>query len=297
MRTLPFLLLALLAQQPRSATTFTSRSELVVLHVSVVDGDAGFVGGLPRDAFVVHENGLPQSVALFEHDDTPVTIGLVIDNSQSMASRREAVIEAGMAFAAASHPADEMFTVNFNEQVWTGLPDGQPFTSNYAELRAALMRAGARGKTALFDALDRAMRHLDDGRQPRKALLVVSDGGDNASRASFEQVLDAALRRDVVIYAIGLADPNDREARPNLLRTLAKVTGGEVFFPRKNSEIPEVMERIARDIRSSYTLGFVPAAAAGAAQPRKIRVDVRATGNRRLSGRSRSLYLGPEGTR
>jgi Ca-activated chloride channel homolog len=297
MRILPFLLLALLAQQPRSATPFTSRSELVVLHVSVVDGDAGFVGGLPRDAFVVQENGRPQPVALFEHDDTPVTIGLVIDNSQSMASRREAVIEAGMAFASASHPADEMFTVNFNEQVWTGLPDGQPFTSNYAELRTALMRAGARGKTALFDALDRAMRHLDAGRQPRKALLVVSDGGDNASRVTFEQVLDAALRRDVVIYAIGLADPDDREARPDVLRTLAKVTGGEVFFPRKNSEIPEVMERIARDIRSSYTLGFVPAVSAGPEHPRNMHVAVRATGHRRLSVRSRSLYIGPEAAR
>ena len=226
-----------------------------------------------------------------------MTVGLVIDNSQSMASRREAVIEAGMAFSAASNPADEMFTVNFNEQVWTGLPDGQAFTSNYAELRTALMRAGARGKTALFDALDRAMRHLDQGAQPRKALLVVSDGGDNASTTTFEQVLDGALRRDVVIYAIGLADRDDREAKPDVLRKLAKVTGGEVFFPNKNAEIPGVMERIARDIRSSYTLGFVPAPSQGAAQARKIRVEVRTPGNRRLSVRSRSVYIGTEGGR
>jgi len=296
MRIFPLLLLSLLAQQPRSAT-FVSRSELVVLHVSVVDDEAGFVGGLPREAFVVHENGRPQPVALFEHDDTPVTVGLVIDNSQSMASRRETVIEAGMAFAAASNPADEMFTVNFNERVWTGLPDGQPFTSNYNELRTALLRAGARGKTALFDALDRALRQLDEGRQPRKALLVVSDGGDNASSATFDQVLDAALRRDVVIYGIGLADRDDREAKPDVLRKLAKVTGGEVFFPKKNSEIPGLMERIARDIRSSYTLGFVPGPSEGSARPRAIRVEVRPPDKRRLSVRSRSLYLGPEAGR
>ena len=296
MRMLPFVLLSLLVQPPRGAT-FVSRSELVVLHVSVVDGDAGFVGGLSRDAFVVHENGRPQPVTLFEHDDTPVTIGLVIDNSQSMAPRREAVIEAGMAFATASNPADEMFTVNFNERVWTGLPDGQSFTSNYAELRTALLRAGARGKTALFDALDRAMRQLDEGTLPRKALLVVSDGGDNASTATFEQILDAALRRDVVIYAIGLADRQDREAKPEVLRKLAKITGGEAFFPSKNSEIPGVMERIARDIRSSYTIGFVPAASHDSARPRTIRVEVRSPDKRRLSVRSRSLYLGPEASR
>jgi len=296
MRIYPFLLLALMAQQPRSATTFTSRSELVVLHVSVVDGEAGFVGGLPRDAFVVHENGRPQPVALFEHDDTPVTVGLVIDNSQSMAPRREAVIEAGIAFAAASNPADEMFTVNFNERVWTGLPDGQAFTSNYTDLRTALLRAGARGKTALFDAIDRAMRHLDEGVQPRKALLVVSDGGDNASSTTFEQVVDGALRRDVVIYAIGLADRADRDAKPDVLRKLARITGGEVFFPEKNAEIAGAMERIARDIRSSYTLGFVPGPSQDA-QPRKIHVDVRAPGHRRLSVRSRSLYIGAESGR
>jgi len=297
MRVLPLLLLSFLAQPPRSATTFVSRSELVVLHVSVVDGDAGFVGGLPREAFVVHENGRPQPVALFEHNDTPVTIGLVIDNSQSMATRRETVIEAGMAFAAASNPADELFTVNFNEQVWTGLPDGQPFTSNYGELRTALLRAGARGKTALFDALDRAMRHLDGGTLPRKALLVVSDGGDNASTATFEQVLDSALRRDVVIYAIGLTDRYGRDARPEVLRKLAKVTGGEAFFPSQTSEIPHLMERVARDIRSTYTLGFVPAPSDGSARPRTIRVEVHAPDRRRFSVRSRSLYLGPEGGR
>jgi len=294
MRIYSILLLSLLAQQHRGAATFTSRSELVVLHVSVVDDDAGFVGGLPRDAFTINADGRPFPVALFQNEDTPVTVGLVIDNSQSMAERREAVIDAGMAFAASSNPADEMFTVNFNERVWTGLPDGQRFTSDHAVLRTALSRAGARGQTALFDAIDTALRQLDEGQQPRKVLVVVSDGGDNASGATFKAVLDGALRRDVVIYTIGLADRNDDGAKPAVLREWAKVTGGEAFFPKKNDEIVPMMERIARDIRSSYTLGFVPARGEATAKPRKIRVEVHTADRRRFSVRSRSLYVGDD---
>jgi VWFA-related protein len=266
----------------------------VVVHVSVVDRHSGYVGGLSREAFSVHEDGRPQPIAFFEHEDTPVDVGLVIDNSQSMAPRREAVIAAGIAFAESSHPADDMFTLNFNERVWPGLAEGHAFTSDHGELREALSRAGARGQTALFDAIDGALRHLDRGRHTRKVLVVVSDGGDNASRTTFQQVRDAALRRDVVIYAIGLAGPDDTEARPRLLRELAGVTGGESFFPRKNAEIGPALERIARDIRSSYTLGYVPDGS-GAAQagPRKIRVDVQAPDHQNVSVRARSLYLRP----
>jgi Ca-activated chloride channel family protein len=289
MRVVPFVLLSLICQAPRSATTFSSRSDLVVLHVSVIDRHSGFVGGLPREAFSVQENGRPQPIAFFEHEDTPVSVGLVIDNSGSMAPRRDAVIAAGLAFAESSHPADEMFTVNFNERVWPGLPEGRAFTSDHGELQTALSRAGSRGQTALFDAVDAALRHLDDGRQPRKVLLVVSDGGDNASRVTFQQVLDGALRRDVVIYTIGLSDPDDREAKPGLLKELARVTGGEAFFPRTNDEIAPALERIARDIRSSYTVGYTPPD--GDRGPRKVHVDVRSAEHPGLSVRARSLYM------
>src|SRR5439155_2037119 len=128
---LPWLILALLAQapaQPRAA--FSSRSELVVLRVSVIDRKAGFVSGLPREAFAVQEDGRPQAIQFFENEDTPVTVGLVIDCSGSMQRRRDGVIAAGMAFADSSHPADELFTLNFNEKVWAGLPDDRPFTSD-----------------------------------------------------------------------------------------------------------------------------------------------------------------------
>jgi VWFA-related protein len=276
---------------PQERAAFSSRTELAVLHVSVLDRQAGFVPGLPREAFTVQENGRPQPIAFFENNDAPVTVGLVIDNSGSMQPRRDAVIAASMAFASSSNPADEMFTINFNERVWPGLPPGRAFTSDLAELREALGKSGARGQTALFDGIDAALRHLAQARKSRKVLIVVSDGGDNASRAKFSDVLEAALRTDVVIYTIGLHDENDRDAKPKLLRELADVTGGEAFFPRDNESVTPVLERIARDIRSSYTIGYVPPAAAADAR-RQVKVDVKPPDRRKLKVRVRSTYVG-----
>jgi len=284
-----FLVFQLLAQAPRASPAFKSGTDLAVLHVSVVDKHAGFVSGLPRDAFAVYEDGRPQPIAFFQNDDTPVSVGFVIDSSQSMFTRRDAVIAAGMAFAESSHPGDEIFTLNFNERIWPGLPDGQAFTSNHAELHEALNRSAARGQTALFDAVAAGLTHLDGGSMTRRVLIVVSDGGDNASRTRYADVLDAALRRDVVIYTVGLYDDYDRDARPEILRQLAAATGGEACFPRKLEEVAPALERIASDIRSSYTIGYVPPESDRAA-PRRIRVDVRPPAGRRLSVRARSAY-------
>jgi len=288
MVTLGLLVAALLAQ---NRPVFSSRADLVVLHVTVLDHHQGFVSGLRQDQFSVSEDGKPQPIALFQHDDTPVTVGLIIDSSGSMLRRRDAVIAAGMAFAASSNPADELFTVNFNEDVWPGLERGQDLTSDPGELRRALDRSGARGETALFDALAAGLHHLDRGHQPRKVLIVVSDGGDNASHTNFEKIMDTALRSDVVIYAIGIYDRDDHDANPKLLQRLAEVTGGEAFFPRENGEVTPVLERIARDVRASYTIGFTPAATRGDG-PHKLRVDLRTDDHRKLTVRARSAYIG-----
>jgi Ca-activated chloride channel family protein len=195
-----------------------------------------------------------------------------------------------MAFAESSNPADELFTINFNERVWPGLDDGQDFTSDSGTLRRALDRSGARGKTAFFDALTAAMRHLDKGHEPRKVLVVVSDGGDNASSTTCDDVLDRALRSDVVIYTVGILDENDDDQNPKLLKKLAEVTGGEAFFPKTNQEVKPVFERIARDIRSSYTLGYVPEE--GHTGMHRLHVEVRDPERRKLSVRARSAYVG-----
>jgi VWFA-related protein len=286
------LLSALLAQDPQPRASFSSRSELVVLRVSVVDKRAGFVGGLPREAFSVLEDGRPQPIQFFENEDTPVTVGLVIDSSGSMQRRRDDVIAAGLAFADSSNPADEIFTVHFNEKVWAGLPAGQAFTSDREELRRALNRSLTRGQTALFDAIAMGLERLDEGHRTRKVLVVVSDGADNASRTTFAEVLDTALRRDVVIYTIGMFDPNDTEVKPRLLRELAGATGGEAFFPRPDDDVTPLLKRIAHDIRSGYALGYVPPAGGDGQRRRNVRVNVRPPDGRKLAVRARSSYIG-----
>jgi VWFA-related protein len=241
----------------------------------------------------VHEDGRPQPIQFFENEDTPVTVGLVIDSSGSMLRRRDSVIAAGMAFAGSSHPADELFTLNFNERVWPGLPPGRPFTTDHDELRRALDRSTARGQTALFDAIATGLRRLDEGHRTRKVLVVVSDGSDNASTTRFDEVLDAALRKDVVIYTVGIYDRHDREAKPDLLRQLADATGGEAFFPRALGDVTPLLERVARDIRSSYTVGYAPTAGGDGPRRRQVRVDVRSPDGRKLAVRARTAYIDP----
>jgi VWFA-related protein len=286
---LSFLLGALLLQSPAAGPQrLRASSELVVLNVTVVDGKSQYVGGLPREAFAIFENNRPQPLGFFENADTPATIGLVLDNSTSMSRRRDAVAAAGVSFAAASHPDDELFTINFNEHVWPGLPEGQLFTSDREELAHALLTMRTRGQTAFFDGLGAALRHLEQGHRQKKVLIVVSDGGDNASRSTFDNVLEAALRLDAVVYTISIRDEYDTDGRPDVLRKIAAATGGEAYFLRGVDGVAATFERIARDIRSGYVLGYTPEA--GADGFRAIKVRVQPPDNRRLVVRCRSGY-------
>jgi VWFA-related protein len=274
-------------QEPPPAV-FSSRSEAVVVHVTVQDGSQ-LIAGLPQDAFSVFENGQPQTVTFFQNEDNPVTVGLVLDCSTSMQRKRDAVIAAGLVFARSSHPADELFTVNFNEQVWSGLPASVPFTTDVEQLRAALQRSSARGRTAMFDAVQFGLKHLQKGQRQKKVLILVSDGGDNASRATLQDVLSAALRTDAVIYAISIYDQYDTDAKPEVLRKLTRATGGTAYFPRDAEEAPAVLTRIAEDIRSGYTIGYIPSTTTDGY--RAIRVDVRSPNGRKLSVRARTGYM------
>jgi Ca-activated chloride channel family protein len=282
---------ALLAPQAQSAQRFTSRSDLVVLPVAVIDRKSGFVTDLPREAFTVYDNGKPQSITFFESTARPVTVGLLIDSSISMSRRRSAVVAAGNTFADTCRADDEMFTINFNERVWPGLPDGVDFTSEPGELKLAIARSGARGQTALFDALGAGLRHLALGRHQQRALIVVSDGGDNASRIKAPEVLDAAMRMNVVIYTISIDDVDQSEANPDLLRKLAASTGGEAFFLRKLSAVAPTLERISRDIRQAYIIGYVPSEPPRDSELHSIRVEVKSPDRQKLVVRSRSGYV------
>jgi VWFA-related protein len=254
-------------------THFSARSDLVVLNVAVTDARGGFVGGLPGTAFHVIEEGEPQKLAFFAQQDAPATIGLLIDASGSMLENRDRVIAGITEFANASHPDDEFLPLVFNEHVMTVLPPEKRFTSDPAELRKALTDSlGALGRTAFHDALAEAIRGLDYGRHERKVLVVVSDGGDNASKLSFNQALEKVLGSNVVIYSIALVDPLALDRNPKALRRLADGTGGLAFEPRRVSAIPQVFQSIAHDIRSRYTLAYTPPDSVPHGQLRRVRV-------------------------
>jgi VWFA-related protein len=282
-------------QQKADTPILSANTDLVALSVTVVDRHGRLVTGLPREAFTVYDAGQRQAIEFFTSDDVPATVGLVIDGSGSMRGRRDDVAAAGAAFAAFSHPRDQFFVVNFNETVWPGLPRSVAFTEDVNELGAALSIVPPRGMTALYDAVDRALAHLQLGTRGRKALIVISDGGDNASSRTLESVLEHARRTSSVIYAVTLADPDDHDARPHVLKRLARETGGEAFTPARTDRVTGSFERIAREIRSVYTIGFLPPDTSDGGF-RAIRVVVDARDGRQLVARTRAgYYAGPSG--
>jgi Ca-activated chloride channel family protein len=265
------------------------KTDLVTLAVTVVDRDGTFVAGLRPEHFTVYDNGEPRPIEFFTTEDLPATIGLVIDSSGSMRGKRDQVTAAAMAFAALSHPLDELFTINFNERVWPGLPPALAFTADRDQLRVALARAPALGMSAVYDAVDRALAHLEHGTRDRKALIVVSDGGDNASVHSVDDLLESARQSMATIYAVTLYDPDDHEARPRILKRLARATGGEAFTPHGPSDMVRAFEQIARELRSGYTVAIQPPDSVDAGF-RSIRVVVDAGDGRHLIARTRAGY-------
>ncbi len=184
-----------------------------------------------------------------------------------------------------------MFVVNFNAHVSFGLPDGMPFTDQAGQLQSALSRITAIGETALYDAVAVALEHLKQGNRDKKVLIVVSDGGDNASHHTLDQVATLAGQSDAIIYTIDISVPEDPDRNPNALRRLAKATGGEAFSPETLEEVAPICERIAQDIRSQYTLAYTPANTKSDGAYRTI--QVKTTGHGRLTVRTRAGYYAP----
>jgi VWFA-related protein len=269
---------------------FSAESELVVLHVTVRDGRGAYVTGLPPESFRILEDKVPQKVQFFGNEDAPATIGLLIDSSASMRPNRELVIAATAAFAEASNPDDELFALTFNDVVRAALPFTNPFTSDGAVLRDALARTiNTRGRTALFDGIAASLDYISRGRHERRVLVVVSDGGDNASRTTLDDVLAGAQGSNAVVYTVALLDPTERDANPAVLKRLAEASGGEAFKPDSTREIVQVLQRVAQDIRHTYTLGYASSNTSRDGAFRQIRVTVDSP-DRRLNVRTRRGY-------
>lgn len=284
---LPFLLSASLFGQ---APTFRSASsELVVLPVVVTDKHGQLISDLDRNRFTVFDNGRRMPVELFTNEDTPVTVGLIIDTSSSMRAKLGEVIAATLRFASSSHPQDELFVIRFNDDARHAVQDRRfLLASDRSALESAMTSLVPEGRTALYDALIAGLDHLDEGTRARKILIVISDGGDNASRANLERVLARARASNATIYTIGLFSDDDPDKNPRVLKALAQTTGGERFLPRSAGPLIGACERIAREIRSGYTIGYTPPDRDGAYH--RLRVLVEAP-DRKLNIRTRPGYF------
>ena len=282
----------------QEAPDFSTTSELVVLHVAVKDKNGRYVNGLERDAFRISENKLPREISFFSNQDAPVTVGLLIDSSGSMRPHRDLVIAASLTFSKAMNPEDEFFVLGFNEQIHAPLPSSAPFTQHEPTLRVALIQAiKAVGQTAVYDAVSAGLSYVRKGGFDRQVLVIVSDGGDNASSVTRSRVLAKAQASNALIYTIVLVDPMDTEADPGFLSRLSEMTGGVSFRPKSAGDVEEVLQRVARDIRNIYTLGYVPSESktnamkrSQKADLRKIAVEVRLPAGQRLEVRTRRAY-------
>ncbi len=269
---------------------FSANVQMVVLQTTVFTSRGSFVKGLRANDFTVYEDTRQQPIRLFTHSDSPVAIGLIIDNSGSMRRKHTAVVAAAKAFAKNSNPRDQLFVISFSEQVTLGLPRTQLFSGNSRELERALPATAAGGKTALYDALETGLTHIHELKQDKKALILISDGGDNASSHTVEQVISDATNSDVLIYTIGLFGKDEDLTSPAFMKRIAEVTGGEAFLPARPSQAANSCKRIAQTIRNEYTLGYSPNNAESTGAFRAIQVSVTRRRKEKLMARTRLGY-------
>jgi VWFA-related protein len=279
-----------LLQRQSETYTVSVDVDLVLLNVLALDKNGAAVAGLQQADFKVYENGRLQQLALFGGQDAPATIGLIVDTSASMARRWTEIHRAVEAFAAESNPRDEMFIIYFSDETHSPQPQNKPFTNDPDELKAAITGVRPVGRTALYDAISAGFDHLKKGRYEKKILVILSDGADNASTRSFEQILAAAQQSSVTLFTIGVYEPEADDRDPKVLRRLASATGGEAWFPRNDIELHETWLRIAAGVRTQYTLGYYPQKSGDGAF-RKVKVIATSPGRPKISVHTRPGYF------
>lgn len=279
----------------RDAGRYTLRENAyeVRLNATVLDGSGRSVLDLGRDAFHVYEDGVPQTIASFRHEDLPVSLGILIDSSGSMYDKRQAVDQASLDLVKLSNPQDEAFLVDFS---WEAFID-QDFTSDIGKLQQGLAYIKSSGGTAMYDALVASADYLSkNAKHPKQVLLVVTDGEDNASTASLEQAIRRIQDYDgPVIYCIGLLfgeDTDKRESRHarRVLETLAEQTGGVAYFPRNLKEVDPISAEVAQDIRTQYSVAYRSTNPPEKGGYRQVHAEAKAKGYGRLQVRTRTGY-------
>lgn len=266
----------------------------VRLNATVVDNNGRSIQTLAKDDFRVYEDGVPQTIASFRHEDLPVSLGILIDSSGSMYDKRVAVEEASLDLVKLSNPADEAFVVDFS---WEAFID-QDFTSDITKLQKGLDYIKSSGGTALYDALVASADYTaKNAKHPKQVLLVITDGEDNASTATLEQTIRRIQDIDgPVIYSIGLLfgqDTDKREARHarRVLESLSEETGGVAYFPKSVKDVDAIAAEVAKDIRTQYTIAYRSTKSPELGGYRQVHVEAKAKGMGKLSVRTRAGYF------
>jgi Ca-activated chloride channel family protein len=275
---------------------FRSQVEEVLLHATVVDEKQHIVTSLDKGDFSVFEDGHPQIITSFRHEDIPVAMGIVVDNSGSMREKRQKVNAAALNLVRASNPDDEVFIVNFNDEYYLD----QDFTANINKLKAGLEKIEARGGTALYDAVVASADHLKkEAKLEKKVILVVTDGDDNESAETLEQAV-RRLQSDggPTVYAIGILEKEEHPKHAKrALQIMSERTGGLAFFPQTLDEVDAISRTVAHDIRTQYTIGYKPTTPKTQGGYRQVKVDARAHNYGKLTVRTKSgYYAGSEPT-
>jgi Ca-activated chloride channel homolog len=272
---------------------FRADTRLVVLHASVTDRKGKLITNLDKNAFKVFENGELQQVKIFRREDVPVSLGIIIDDSGSMATKRSRVEAAALAMVRASNSQDEVFIVNFNDDAYLDVP----FTNDMHKMEQGLARIDSRGGTAMRDAINMSLDYIKShAKRDKKVIVVITDGNDNASNVSLEKVVARSNQGDTLVYAIGLfTDEERREAAKarRALKELTSATGGLAFYPKDVNDVQALAVEIAHDIRNQYTIAYSPNIQALDGSYRQIKVTVDGPGKPVVRTRS-GYYATPD---
>ena len=272
-------------------------STLVLIPVAVTDPMSRFVTGLDKENFKIYEDKVEQEIAQFSSEDAPLSIGIVFDTSGSMGAKLQKSRQAVAQFMKTANPEDEFFLIQFNDRPELVVP----FTPDTEEIQNRLTFVQSKGRTALLDGVYMAMSQMKKAKNPRKAILIISDGGDNSSRYTESEVKNAVREADVQIYAIGIFEPMQSRGRtpeelsgPALLGEMTEQTGGRHFAVDNLAELPDVAAKIGIELRNEYVLGYSPKNAARDGKYRRVNVRlVKTAGLPQLKAVFRTGYYAP----
>jgi Ca-activated chloride channel family protein len=265
------------AERPRSPdNVIRTEVTLALVNVTVTDPLGRLVTGLEKENFRVFEDGVEQEIVTLSSEDVPVSIGLIFDMSGSMSDKVDKARQAAVQFLQTANPRDEFFLVNFGDRAQLA----RNFTSNIEDMQSGMLFTASRGRTALFDAIYLGLSQMRGARNSKRALLIISDGGDNNSRYTESDVRNFLKEADCQLYSIGLFDANDRERTseefygPTLLSEITQLTGGRVFPVTRLDDLPDIAAKIGLELRNQYVLGYKPGNVRHDGAWRKIKVKL-----------------------